>query len=291
MNPVEIARLAKAILESPKYRGLDLCAETVHDLLARELPLHRSQKDAVKAVRKKLHNVVAPYLGDPDYAEMADQLERAFQEGRSRETCSLILSSHASTRERLEILDEFYPRLFDLTGTPQSILDLACGLNPFTFPWMFSASGTVSSASGTVSSASGTVSSARVQYHAYDIHKPRVQLINRFFELQGLAPLAEVRDILIHPPEIAADVAFFFKEAHRFEQRQRGCNRAFWQALRVRWLLVSLPPASLTGRHSLIDSQRRLLYDNLSGLNWPVTEMLFENELVFCIRKPEEDRS
>ncbi len=36
---------------------------------------------------------------------------------------------------------------------------------------------------------------------------------------------ARVQDILIKPPDVEADIAFFFKEAHRFEQRQHGCNR------------------------------------------------------------------
>ena len=48
------------ILSSRPYRGLDLPAETVRALLAQELPRHRSQKDALKSVRQKLHNIVAP---------------------------------------------------------------------------------------------------------------------------------------------------------------------------------------------------------------------------------------
>lgn len=265
MTRADIPQLAQDILASAKYSSSDLCVDTVIDLLEREIPLYRSQKEAVKAVRKKLHNIVAPYLGDPDYAALAPALERAAAEGRTQEACAAILASHASTKERLAILPEFYARLFALTGRPESILDLACGLNPFSLPWM------------------GLAPAAR--YHAYDIHRPRVDLINHFLRLLGHAPLGEVRDILVSPPDTAADAAFFFKEAHRFEQRQHGCNRAFWQALRVRWLLVSLPPAGLTGRSSLIDGQRRLVYQTIAGLDWPVTEILFQNELVFCIDK------
>jgi 16S rRNA (guanine(1405)-N(7))-methyltransferase len=179
--------------------------------------------------------------------------------------CTAILTSHASTRERITILEEFYPRLFSCTGQPSVILDLACGLNPFTFPWM------------------GLPLSTR--YYAYDINRPRVALINHYFSLQGLTPLASTEDILVNPPQVGADVAFFFKEAHRFEQRQRGCNLAFWQALRVRYLLVSLPTSSLTGRHSLVDGHRKLVYSILTGQPWQVTEILFTNELVFCIDK------
>ena len=264
----------KEILSSRKYRDLGIPVETVRDLVEKELLNHRNPKDAVKAVRKKLHNIVADYLGDPDYPAAFPLLETAFSSSdplQVKAACSAILSSHASTRERLAILDDFYPRLFTLTGQPDVILDLACGLNPLTFPWM------------------GLPNTIR--YHVYDIHAPRLEFINHFFALQGLAPLAVHQDILVEPPQCEADVAFFFKEAHRFEQRQHGSNRAFWQSIKSRWLLVSLPPAGLTGRRNLVEGHRQLVYQAVAGLPWQVTEVLFENELVFCIDKGPRDQA
>ena len=122
-------------------------------------------------------------------------------------------------------------------------------------------------------------------YHAYDIHLPRVNFINHYFHLQGLAELAEQRDILLNPPQLETDIAFLFKEAHRLEQRQRGCNQALWQAVKARFLLVSLPAHSLTGRRDLADKHRRLVHDTLDGISWPVTEIQVGDELVFCIEK------
>ena len=144
-------------------------------------------------------------------------------------------------------------------------MDLACGLHPFGLPWMGLPAG--------------------AHYAAYDLHQPRIELINHFLGLSGLPELAFHQDILVDPPRLEADVAFFFKEAHRFEQRQRGCNRAFWQAIPARWLLVSLPGSSLTGRRDLADRQRALVQRTLQGLNWPVTELKILDELVFCIQK------
>jgi len=269
-HPVPNAELETYIHEiqsSRKYRELNLPEETLRDLLEQELGRHRSSKDALKSVRQKLHNIVAPYLGDPDYAAAARQLDEAFASGDPQQVKAVsrsILEVHASTRERLPALDQFYARLWAVTGVPHTLLDLACGLHPFGFPWM------------------GLADSTR--YYAYDIHQPRVELINHYFCLQGLAPLAVSQDILVSPPQVEADVALFFKEAHRFEQRQHGCNRAFWQTLKTQWLLVSLPMESLTRRHSLEAGHRRLVYNNLEGLGWPVTEVECEGELVFCIQ-------
>jgi 16S rRNA (guanine(1405)-N(7))-methyltransferase len=266
-NPA-IEDLIEDIRSSAKYRRMNLPDSTLRDLLERELAVQPGPKAAVDAVRKKLHNIIAPYLGDADFPEAARLLENAFASGDAsavQGACASVLASHASTRERLSILDAFYPRLFELTGRPNTVLDLACGLNPFSFPWMGLPDG--------------------VHYHAYDIIPARVELINHYFSLQGLEPLAEVRDVLVSPPEIEADVAFLFKEAHRMEQRQRGCSRPFWQALRVRWLLVSLPPSNLTGRRDLVEKQRRLVAEALEGLPWRMVELMFANEMVFCVEK------
>lgn len=267
----EIERFICELLNSRKYRALGLPEDTVRDLLRQEMPKYSSTEEAFKAVRKKLHNIVAPYLGDVDYLSANEELKRAFNASdpsQVKEVCEKLLRSHVSTRERLPYLRTFYERLFSVTGVPNSVLDLACGMNPFAFPWM------------------GL--SLSVSYHAYDIHRSRVALINQYFCLQGLSPLAEVRDVLVDPPMIQADVAFFFKEAHRFEQRRHGCNRDFWRALRVKWLLVSLPIMDLTGHHSMVERQRALVERTLASLSWSVTELLFESELVFCIRRTDE---
>jgi len=260
--------LAAEISGSRKYRHLNLPPETVRDLLRQAQAEAPNPKQAVKLARHKLHNLVAPYLGDPDYSRAALELEAAFASGEEsavRAVCAGLLNSHASTRERMPHLELFYRRLFERTGRPETLLDLACGLNPFAFPWM------------------GLPVTMR--YHAYDLHGPRIALINTYFRLQGLQPLAEQVDLVLHPPQLPASLAFFFKEAHRFEQRQRGASRALLAALPVRTVVVSLPAASLTGRHDLTGQQRRLIESITTGTDWTVWEMEIGDEMVFGIEK------
>ena len=260
--------LLGSLLASRKYRSLDLPRETVLDLIqhAREQTEDPCELDHI--VREKLHHLVASYLGDPDYLECQRDLDAAYQTHDPqvvKTACQKILAAHASTRERLPILPQFYERLFAYTGQPHVILDLACALNPFALPWM------------------GLP--AEVQYYAYDLHQPRLDAINHLFRLNGMAPLAIHQDILVNPPTVEADVAFFFKEAHRFEQRRRGCNREFWQQIHARHLLVSLPTKNLTGSHPKTEQHRRLVQETISGLSWQIHEIEFENEIVFCIEK------
>jgi len=263
----EILNLVSEIQRSPKYQNIDLPTETLMDLIAQESKHFKKIKDIKQVVKKKIHNIVAPYLGDPDYRQAEIELQTAFGQGEVaiKEFCQQMLNVHASTRERLPIMEKFYDQLFSATGEPGSILDLACGLNPFALPWM------------------GIPVST--QYYAYDLHHPRVNLINAFFRGVNRAELAIYQDILIQPPEIKADLAFFFKEAHRFDQRQRGCNRAFWLSLPVKKIAVSLPTSSLTGKHDKMEQHHRLVYDAIRDLNWPVQEIVLSSEILFILQK------
>ena len=272
MNPTEqeIQELIAAIQDFRKYRDLGLNPETVHDLIRQEAPSHPSLKSLRKTVRRKLHNIVAPYLGEPDYQGlMADLSELDPMNPDTQEInqfCLRVLSEHASTAERIPFLNAFYQRIFAVTGQPKTVLDLACGLHPLAFPWM------------------GLPLSTN--YYAYDIIQPRIDFINAFFQKFGLAPLAQNQDILAHPPGIQADLILFFKEAHRFEKRSPGCNKAFWASLQTRWLAASLPTHNLAGTHSLVDQHRVLVQDSLPPGVQIAHELPFENEVVFLIPDP-----
>ena len=122
-------------------------------------------------------------------------------------------------------------------------------------------------------------------YRVYDIHAPRVAFLNEYFRLEGIDGEAILSDILVTPPVEKADAAFLFKEAHRFEERESGCNRALWRSLKVKTLYVSLPPFSLTGRHDLTSKNRKLVTDSIAGEEWRVREISFSNEQVFVIEK------
>ena len=122
-------------------------------------------------------------------------------------------------------------------------------------------------------------------YHAYDLHTPRVHLINSFFKVYEMEPLAEAKDILLNPPKEIADTAFFFKEAHRFESRKKGCNRNFWISLPVKTIVVTLPAENLTGQHQMRDRQRSLIEKNIDGLGWSYEETEIAGEMIFIINK------
>ena len=268
----DIEEMADRVLRSRKYAAMGLPEKTVTDLIRQEIAAGKPPKEVEKSMREKLHQIIAPYLGDPDYPSEEQKLIEAAAMGEAgiRQWCRSMLEVHTSSRERLPHLEAFYQTIFDRIGRPASILDVACAFNPFAFPWMGLPKETA--------------------YHAYDLHSPRVHLINSFFRQYGMEPLAEVRDILLNPPDVLADTAFFFKEAHRFESRKKGCNRNFWISLPVKTIVVTLPAENLTGQHQMRERQRGLIEKNIEGLGWDVEETEVAGEMIFIIRKQSHEQ-
>ena len=260
----DVEAIVTAVKQSKKYR--DTHEETIRILAADALKRYGKHKPALKSVREQLHSIMAPYLGDPDYEVAIRQLNAAFTSGDAAQikaTCHALMEAHLSTRERLPILDNFYQEIFHVTGKPRTILDIACGLNPLAFPWM------------------GV--EPPVDFYAYDIHEPRIAFLNQYFALQGLPPLARVQDVAHHFPQEQADVALFLKEMPRFERNYHGRGRPLLQALRVQHIVISFPTISTHGGRNLTSRYRDFLHQLIAGLNWGVTELLFEGELVFCL--------
>ncbi|MCB8967426.1 MAG: hypothetical protein H6660_11085 [Ardenticatenaceae bacterium] len=264
----EVAALVTAVKQSKKYA--DTYEDTIRELAEDALRRYKKPKQALKAVRAQLHSIMAPYLGDPVYEEAAARLTAVFATQdpvQIKETCRTILYDHLSTRERLPILQTFYREIFHITGKPKSLLDIACGLNPLAFPWM--------------------ELPATTAFYAYDIHEPRIAFINHYFALQGLPPLAKVQDIALQFPQEQADVALFLKEMPRFARNYGDLGRPLLEALNVRWLVLSFPEVSTHGGRNLVNRYREFMQQLIAGHDWPLTELLFEGELVFCIHKGE----
>ncbi|MFP4321110.1 MAG: hypothetical protein ACLFTK_01510 [Anaerolineales bacterium] len=264
---LDIDAWVRQVQDSKKYRAAGISEMTIRAILENELAHHRSAKEAERAARKKLHEVVAPYLGDPAYADALHTLQRAYNtrdDSIIRAALRELMAAHHSTAERLPLLDTFYPRIFAITGYPARILDLACALNPLAYPWM---------------------NAPGMEILAYDIHQQRLDFLRAFFHLAGIPGQAINQDILVEYPQPRAPVALLLKEAARMEKRQRGTVAPLLAALDVEWIVLSLPAHSRTGRRDLSENYQKLVDRLLAGQDWPVTPLEFANETVYCIHK------
>ena len=269
MKPNDLEGMIQKISSSKKYRAMNIPHETINDLFEQELSRHDKEADVIQSVKSKLHNIMAPYLGDLDYTAAAGALDEALASGVSGKIaniCTQFLKAHHSTAERLAYVKDFYAYIFKQLGETCSILDLACGLNPFMLPLVRLP--------------------ASLTYTGYDIHTPRVELIRRLFSGDiGLQGKAETRDILVRPPQQKASAAFLFKEAHRMEKRRSGATRDVIMSLNAAHIFISLPNHSLNGRFDLHARMSRLVETSIQGLGLKLDIQEFASETLFHLEK------
>jgi 16S rRNA (guanine(1405)-N(7))-methyltransferase len=132
----QLGRLLEAVLKSPKYRTV--CEDLIRNIGTRELSKQQNLKAAIKSTKNKLHQIGGAYFVKmPKYQVWLGKLRSAKNSGNDdlfRKTCTEIMRYHSSTRDRLNILDEFYKRIFALLPPVHSIVDVACGLHPLAIP-------------------------------------------------------------------------------------------------------------------------------------------------------------
>jgi 16S rRNA (guanine(1405)-N(7))-methyltransferase len=263
--PSDLARLVAAVQASAKYRHI--APALIASIGAGELHKGRSWKEAVKATKNKLHQVAGAYFPErPAYARHLAELAQAATPEARLEACRAIMAQHASTRERLPILDRIYSTLFADLPPIRSILDLACGLNPLARPWMPLPPDAV--------------------YSACDIFQDQVDFLNACFALLEIPGEARVCDLLSAAPSQAADVALLLKTLPCLEQADKGIAARLLAQVQAPVVFVSYPAQSLGGRaKGMVVNYAAQFAALAEGQLWTVTRFEFPGELVFRIRR------
>lgn len=263
---VTLDRVVEAVLGSSKYRAVSV--GLVREIGRVELAKGRGWKEAVKAVKNKLHQVAGAYGegdGSRPYDRWLGELRAARESGDGEElrrVCRRIMGSHASTRERLPILDEFYERIFEGLPPVRSVVDVACGLNPLAIPWMPLA--------------------GDASYFAYDIYGDMMGFLNESIPLMGGAGYGEVRDVVAEPPGEEVDLALVLKSIPCLEQIDKGAGKRLLDGLKARYVVVSFPVASLGGRDKgMAANYEARFWELAKGRGWDVRKLEFRTELVF----------
>ena len=262
-----VEQLVQAVRSSAKYRHV--CAEVIRHIGERELANRRNLKDAIKATKNKLHQVGAAYLpAQTHYKQWLGELRQAAGRGEAdlRSTCARIMSYHASTRERLPILERFYLTAFREIGPVHSVMDVACGFNPLAIPWMNLP--------------------PEAPYFAYDIYEDLTAFVGEFLLVLGRPGKAEARDVLHGLPSEPVDLAYLLKAIPCLEQLDPNAGSKLLEGIKARYLLVSFPVASLGGkeRHMVTNFEARFR-ELTRDKGWSVQRLTFESELAFLLSK------
>ena len=262
-----INQVVDSLAQSVRYGQID--QGLVRRLARVELSKRAGFKNVVKAVKNKLHQVGGAYQEEKmDYNSWLADLKAT--EGLSadefRLSLSRIMEHHASTRERLPLLDKFYSTC--LAGLPpiHSVLDIACGLNPLSIPWMGLAD--------------------RAKYLAADIFQDMISFLNgalAFLPVDGRAVSCDVNAAC---PELPVDLALALKTIPCLEQIDKTAGEHLLSTLQAKVMLISFPLRSLGGRDvgMTTNYEKRFLTLALEK-HWKIERFVFKNELVFRVIK------
>jgi len=207
---------------STNKKYAEVCPDTIKRVISECEGRYKKPKDMEKAVREKLHGITSAFneIGK-------DISEEIGSVSGNDEVLESILKRHASTRERLPLsaMDDLYRRIFDVTGSPESILDLACGLNPVFLAARFP--------------------DARIM--GMDISGSCVNAINALNgNTKGLWG-----DLLCENaiPNERFQMALLFKILPLLERQKSGSAMEVMNAIDAEYLVVSFPTRTLGGRN------------------------------------------
>lgn len=247
--------LFEKLSTNKKYR--DVCPDTIRRVIAECEGRYKKVKDMDKAVREKLHGITSAFMNEQEYKK-AQALAGEF----SAENLEALLACHASTRERLPLaaMDALYRRIFEVTGKPERILDLACGINPVYFLAKF----------------------PQMKVTGVDISGQSVNIITI---CGGRALHGDLLCEGAVPPE-RYDVALLFKILPLLDRQREGSAMAVLNAVNAKYIVVSFPTRTLGGRNvGMEDNYSRWMEAHMPENREIASRFTTDNELFYILKE------
>lgn len=240
----KIEQIIKKILESKNYKNIypPTVERIVLDTFAR-YPQSRVENES----KRRLHQISKVY----------NQLKSSAENN---------LRKHSSTKERENFLNEFYRYIFSIVGNVETIIDVACGMNPLTYPYM----------------------KTEARYVGFDIDQEVIDQVKTEIQSTDYSTKinvfpGDVYDI----DELSSDVCFLFKVVPLLEQQKKGSAEEILQKIKSRYIVVTFPTKSLSNNEKGMELFYTEFMDKLiQRLGYQYDKMAFENELVFIVKKP-----
>jgi len=260
--------LVRQVQASAKYAVIS--PDLVRSIGEQELGKRRGLKEAVKATRNKLHQVGSAFQETPiPYAQFLHELTELPPQMTDPVTLSGLkrfMGYHASTRERLPILERIFNEALASIAPIRSVLDIACGLNPLAIPWM--------------------PLSKTCTYLALDIYSNMVDFLNQYFEKYALNGHAAVADVLQALPTQPVHLAMILKTLPCLEQINKLAGQQLLENIQAENMLVSFPAHGLAGRSKgMLQNYEAHFRELTAGKPWQIQRFEFPGELIFLVHK------
>jgi len=238
--------LVKAIKKKSEFNSLDddfiknivisHLRKDKEQILLRHPNLEKSKvfKQFVKEIRRILHDVYGVFNVRKNKREqlLSKLMEISKDKKRIDEDMldvhRQILLTHRSTKERLYDYSSMYRKLFKIK--PKSILDLGCGLNPISFPWMNLSS---------------------VKCIGIELTDEDCRYLNKYFSIMkkfGLVGEAKKINLITIDNLPKTDVCFLFKLLDNLETLELNFTKKLLEKIKSDYIIASFPTKTLSGK-------------------------------------------
>ena len=243
---------------------------------------YKKDKEIIKAVKNQLHIVYGAFFTGKSIKCAEDLIYNYNLDSNGIKIPPVIIAEklmdlNTSSKERLPFIKELYKFIFDTiynfnnySENINSILDIGCGFNPFSLPFIFDYFKYIKS------------------YYAFDIDINLAKIINKYFVLYNLPQYAGCIDIISETPSQIADIAFLFKIIPTIETCKKSRGFEILNGLNAKYIIVSFPTKTLCGKSNkgmpknyAEFFEKSLNYDKFKIIG----KEFFQNELVYILSK------
>ena len=191
--------------------------------------LPKQEKELVKAVRKKLRELYGAFIR-PCYRKKDKFLDK-IESWEDKEGCEKVLRCHVSTNERVEHYEKLY-RWLRKSVKFSSVLDIGCGFNVFSMPWL-----------------------GPIHYYGIEVNKMDVEFCNKFMNKFGLSGGVRWGDVLSFDKFVKSEVVFLFKVLEGFEALEKGFTAKLLKRLDCKYFVVSFATRSIGGGQPISENR------------------------------------
>ncbi len=270
--------IVEDVLRSKKFSrlGRPYVKSIVHGLYGSEdLGNKKVYKSFLKKVKEFLHKTYSVY----QISNQGKKDKIFYDMLKSRGGAELVklhlemLHCHSSTRERKEFYEEVYEGIFSKVKKPKRILDVGCGLNAFSLPF---------------------IGFDDFEYVGVDVGKEDIRLINSYLKLskklyyfsgKGLEVNVFDRDYLKKVPKGKFDVCFLFKMADVLDYKGDHKNsEEFLKKVNSKSVVVSFPTKTISNRK--MNNPRRKWFELMvKRLKYKFSYFEIGNECFYIVNK------
>lgn len=282
----ELKEISEEFVKEQLFNYLQQEQKAAKSLAVNFNPKAAVYRQIVKAVRGKLRRSYGLFRVGEESKKRREYLEELYQSqaGRLREeSFKKVLSTNSSTKERLSFYPQLYEKIVKMIGNddkPKTIVELGCGINPFSVYWMMS-----------------VLKSKQLSYYGFDLSEEEVAQINEFFQWwskeakkEGIvfSGTAEVLD-LFHFGKLLtlkkADLCFLWKMTDVLDRgKGHKVSEAVIKAVPAKYVVVSFPTQTMSGKKMNFPRRKWLeLMAVRLGYKYDILE--FSNEIFYVLKK------